>query len=114
MSVGAVTVTRRSRRCGVCRGVGGQVGAVGAAADREALGLLGEQRAVLRSVGHMDRDDATGGGFHVILCPGHEVNRLTGVCGERVTVVGEADEVVEVHGIEQAFDDGCGAVVHGA
>ena len=98
----------------VCGCVDGQLGAVGSTADGEAFDLLGDDGAVLGRVRHMDRDDAPGCGFRIVLRPCGDVDGLAGVSRERITVVGELDEMVEVHCVEQAFDDRGVAVVHGA
>ena len=98
----------------VVGGLGGQRVGIGAAADREALGLVGEHGAVGGGVVHMDGHHAAGGGLEVVLGPAGHADGLAGV-GEQLLLGDlELDEVVEVHGVEQAFDDREAVDVHGA
>ena len=95
---------------GVCR----QSIGVDAAADRETLGFAGKQRAVGSGVGHVDGDHAAGGGLEVILSPRLQGDGFTGVLKQVLLVHLKFDEVVEVDGVEQAFNHRVALDVHGA
>ena len=83
----------------------GQLVAVRAAADREALGFARHERAVGEVVLHMDRHHAPRRGFRILFCPPVQCDLFAGVLEQFVLGDVEFDEVVEVHGVEQAFDD---------
>ena len=83
----------------------GQFVAVRAAADRETLGFARHERAVGEVVLHMDRDDAPRRGFRILFGPAIQCDLFAGVPEQFVFGDVEFDEVVEVHGVEQAFDD---------
>ena len=98
----------------VVRGLGRQRVGIGAAADREALGLVGEHGAVGGGVVHVNGHHAAGGGLEVVLGPAGHADGLASV-GEQLLLGDlELDEVVEVHGVEQALDDREAVDVHGA
>ena len=95
---------------GVCR----QSIGVDAAADRETLGFAGKRRAVGGGVGHVDGDHAAGGGLEVILGPRLQGDGFAGVLEQVLLVHLKFDEVVEVDGVEQAFNHRVALDVHGA
>ena len=87
---------------------------VRAAADGETLGFVGKQRTVLSGVRDVDGHHTAGGGFEVVVGPAGELDALAGVLQQLVLAHLEFDEVVEMHGVEQAFDDREAVDVHGA
>lgn len=65
-------------------------------------------------MGHVDGDHAAGGGLEVILSPRLQGDGFTGVLKQVLLVHLKFDEVVEVDGVEQAFNHRVALDVHGA
>lgn len=80
----------------------------------ETLGFVGKQRTVLSGVRDVDGHHTAGGGFEVVVGPAGELDALAGVLQQLVLAHLEFDEMVEMHGVEQAFDDREAVDVHGA
>ena len=84
-------------------GRGRHLGSGGAAADREALHLGGHEFARREEL-QLDGDDASRGGLGDAGAPGGDVDGAA--VGELLERDAQVDDVVEVHGVEQALDDG--------
>ena len=97
----------------IFRSLGRQRIGIGTAADGEALGFVGQQGAVFGGVLHMNGHHASGCGFEVVLGPAGELDGLTGVLEQFVFAHFEFDEMIEVHCVEQAFDDREAVDIHG-
>ena len=65
-------------------------------------------------MGHVDGDHAAGGGLEVILSPRLQGDGFTSVLKQVLLVHLKFDEVVEVDGVEQAFNHRVALDVHGA
>ena len=97
----------------IFRSLGRQRIGIGTAADGEALGFVGQQGAVFGGVLHMNGHHASGCGFEVVLGPAGELDGLTGVLEQFVFAHFEFDEMIEVHCVEQTFDDREAVDIHG-
>ena len=95
-------------------GVGRQSIGVDAATNGETLGFAGEQRAIGSGMSHVNRDHTAGGGLEVVLSPRLQRDGFASVLEQVLLVHLKFDEVVEVDGVEQAFDNRVALDVHGA
>ena len=77
-----------------------QLVAVGAAADREALGLMRKHRAIGGGMRHMDGNHAAGGGFGVRVCPAGQAHLLAGMAQQLAFRHLQFDEMVEMDCVE--------------
>ena len=95
------------------RSVSRQSVRVDAATNGETLGFAGEQRAIGSGMSHVNRDHTAGGGLEVVLSPRLQRDGFASVLEQVLLVHLKFDEVVEVDGVEQAFDNRVALDVHG-
>ena len=95
------------------RSVSRQSVRVDAATNGETLGFAGEQRAIGSGMSHVNRDHTAGSGLEVVLSPRLQRDGFASVLEQVLLVHLKFDEVVEVDGVEQAFDNRVALDVHG-